>query len=135
MEEQPAKLLALQKKTDTTISKTTRRKEKLAALQERKKLKKKRRLKRKSKKSQVPICEAVAETSNTSILEIHKDSEAASLLRRTGMAKKLLEVDIATFNRKSLIREWVRQKHSTQHLDLFLSRCRNGQDLGRDVGA
>ena len=116
MEEQQAKLLALQKKTDTTISKTTKRKEKLAALKKRKKLKKERRLKRKTKKSQVPICEAVAETSNTSILEIHKDSEAASLLRRTGMAKKLLEVDIATFNRKSLIREWVRQKHSTQHL-------------------
>tara|TARA_B100000795_G_scaffold188081_1_gene143058 strand:- start:110 stop:2275 length:2166 start_codon:yes stop_codon:yes gene_type:complete len=67
-------------------------------------------------KPEVPECEVVADLINTTILEIHKDSEAAALLRRTGMARKLLEVDVGKFNRKKLIKEWVRNKHATQHL-------------------
>jgi hypothetical protein len=115
MEEQEAKLIKLAEINSINGYANKRKQAQEAKLAKRKAYEAKKARKR-AMMLEVPVCEAVAEVPNTSILEIHKDSEAAALLRRTGMARKLLEVDIAKFNRENLIREWVRHKHATQHL-------------------
>ena len=124
MAEQKAKLTELSSK-GTTNSKR------------KKKMKKSNKLQRsKQATAQVPECEVVADVDNTSILEVHRDSEAAALLRRTGMARKLLEVDIAAFSRKKLIRQWVSAKHAAETLKCGLEnsmgpRAKNRRETER----
>ena len=57
--------------------------------------------------NRIPPCEVVASVANTAVLEIPRYSVAAKLLRSTGMANRLMEGDIAVFNRKALMKKWL----------------------------
>ena len=137
MAEQEAKLIAISEKGAAAAAIILAKKKKDALDQ--KKLKDAQ-LAAAQLKPDVPECEVVAGSDNTTVLEVHKDSEAAGLLRRTGMARKLLEVDIGKFNRKKLIRQWVRNKHSLNTLksgleDSMGPRARNRREVERRAEA